>query len=150
MSDEEAFQAHLDAHPDDHTARLVFADWLGEQSDPREEGYRALGQLKRTPIPCDDSEAEPMPIISLRRHFYGDESEVNVQCGDSTDYVAEYERCLLPHEWFVKLAPWNVDKGKYRWVWIDTRRLCEHAAALAFAQLPAELRAKLLAQPVLA
>lgn len=49
MSDEEAFQAALDANPDDHVTRLVFADWLEERGDPRAEGYRAMGKLRLSP-----------------------------------------------------------------------------------------------------
>lgn len=49
MNDENAFQAALDAHPDDHTTRLVFADWLEEHDDPRAEPYRILGKFQRFP-----------------------------------------------------------------------------------------------------
>lgn len=48
-TEEAAFQAVLDADPGDFTTRLVFADWLQERGDPRAEGYRALGLLKRYP-----------------------------------------------------------------------------------------------------
>ena len=34
-ADEAAIVSHLRAHPDDTTARLVFADWLDERGDPR-------------------------------------------------------------------------------------------------------------------
>ena len=33
LDTESAFQEWLDLHPDDHTARLVFADWLEEHGD---------------------------------------------------------------------------------------------------------------------
>ncbi len=49
MNEEDAFHAHLDQFPDDHTARQVFADWLDEHNDPRGPGYRALGKLGKTP-----------------------------------------------------------------------------------------------------
>jgi uncharacterized protein (TIGR02996 family) len=45
MNDEEAFQAALDADPNDRTTRLVFADWLEERGDRRAEGYRAIARL---------------------------------------------------------------------------------------------------------
>ena len=48
--EESAFQAALDLSPDDFTTRLVFADWLEERGDPRADGYRALGVLRRRPM----------------------------------------------------------------------------------------------------
>jgi uncharacterized protein (TIGR02996 family) len=50
MDDEEAFQAALDANPDDHTTRLVFADWLQERDDPRAAGYREMGRIGFSPL----------------------------------------------------------------------------------------------------
>lgn len=50
MTTEDDFQNAIDASPDDWNARLVFADWLQEQGDPRAEGYRALGALKWCPF----------------------------------------------------------------------------------------------------
>lgn len=44
-SEEKAFWDHLEAHPEDSTCRLVFADWLQERGDPRAEGIRVLGRL---------------------------------------------------------------------------------------------------------
>jgi uncharacterized protein (TIGR02996 family) len=38
VTDEQSFHDHLDQHPDDHHARMVFADYLQEQGDPRAEG----------------------------------------------------------------------------------------------------------------
>jgi uncharacterized protein (TIGR02996 family) len=49
MNTEEALQAAIDADPGDATARLVFADYLDEQNDPRGPGYRWLGQWYRVP-----------------------------------------------------------------------------------------------------
>jgi len=49
VTEEDAFQAKLDADPDDATTRLVFADWLDERGDPRASGYRALGHLGKRP-----------------------------------------------------------------------------------------------------
>ena len=37
MTTEDDFQQALDANPDDHHTRLVFADWLQERGDPRAE-----------------------------------------------------------------------------------------------------------------
>lgn len=49
MTCEDDFHAILDANPADHFTRLVFADWLQERDDPRAEGMRALGVLRRMP-----------------------------------------------------------------------------------------------------
>lgn len=43
MIDEGSFQAALDADPTDSVTRLVFADWLDEEGDPRGPGYRMMG-----------------------------------------------------------------------------------------------------------
>jgi uncharacterized protein (TIGR02996 family) len=45
MSDEEAWQAALDADPGNSLLRQVFADWLDDRGDPRASGYRVLGAL---------------------------------------------------------------------------------------------------------
>ena len=50
MTTEDDFQAALDADPENWQTRLVFADWLQERGDPRAEGYRALGVLRRRPF----------------------------------------------------------------------------------------------------
>lgn len=44
-SEGKAFWDHLEAHPEDSTCRLVFADWLQERGDRRAEGIRVLGRL---------------------------------------------------------------------------------------------------------
>lgn len=45
MTTEEDFQRALDADPENGGLRMVFADYLDEQGDPRGPGYRALGLL---------------------------------------------------------------------------------------------------------
>ena len=46
---EDQFQKHLDEHITHHMTRLVFADYLEDIGDPRAEGYRVLGKLKKRP-----------------------------------------------------------------------------------------------------
>ena len=131
MTTEDAFQALLDAEPDNHTARLIFADWLDEQGDPRGPGYRALGANRR--YACDE-EFIPCPYMSNRGKW----------CWS------------LPTDWFdlVELAGkgnWFGDEkgSQFAPCWelrIDaTRREVEDAAALAFAKLPEARQAELLA-----
>src|SRR4051812_46727360 len=42
VTTEEDFHALLEAHPDDHSTRLILADFLDDRGDPRGPGYRAL------------------------------------------------------------------------------------------------------------
>jgi uncharacterized protein (TIGR02996 family) len=141
MTTEDDFQRALDANPDDWQTRLVLADWLEERGDPRAEGYRALGMMRLKPFPCAPRDTKPKQV-RRKRHFYGDVSRVGPEYGDTTDYSA----CLLPSDWLAELKSWDVENGAYRWVWVKGgRRKAEDAATLAFAKLPAERRAELLA-----
>ena len=54
MTTEDHFQAALDENPSDWQTRLVLADWLQDRDDPRADGYRVLGRLRRWPL------AEPL------------------------------------------------------------------------------------------
>lgn len=45
MSEEQAFLSAIVANPDDHTAKLVYADWLTERDDPRAEIVRLKVQI---------------------------------------------------------------------------------------------------------
>jgi uncharacterized protein (TIGR02996 family) len=130
VTTEEAFQAHLDAHPDDHFAREVFADWLDEQGDPRGPGMRALGVLKKCAYPAD-----------LAVSWY-------CPCPYFQTLIAYCETYYyLPPDWFDEIvldgksedfAPCHAKRTD------ATRREVEDAAALAFAKLPERRRAQLL------
>ena len=121
MNEEAAFQAHLDLHPDDHTCRLVFADWLEERGDPRAPGYRALGINKR--------------YLTWR----DDPCWIDGKCGDTP--------MALPSDWFCKLRAKDRTRGSPYWPAKRLnlkRREVEDATALAFFRLPASRRAELL------
>lgn len=45
MSEEHAFLSAIMANPDDHTTKLVYADWLDERDDPRAEVLRLKVQV---------------------------------------------------------------------------------------------------------
>jgi uncharacterized protein (TIGR02996 family) len=45
MSEEQAFLSAIMANPDDHTTKLVYADWLDERDDPRAEIVRLKVQV---------------------------------------------------------------------------------------------------------
>lgn len=117
MNEEAAFQKHLDAHPDDATCRLVFADWLEEQADSRAEGYRALGTAGIVPV----------------------------QSGDGRwDY---YQSTNMPLDWYtqmVHMLPNDRNIVMMTGSRYASRHAAEDAAALAFARLPPERRAELL------
>lgn len=133
MPTEDDFQKQLDANPADHAARLAFADWLAAQGDPRAVGYRALGVLQRYPLQGRDAYAGEWwwhCALSGRLFFHHD---------------------LLPR-WFTSLPAGPGDE--HLWPAPDadmskpkSRRECEDAAALAFAALPEEHRAEILARP---
>lgn len=143
MTTEDDFQAALDAHPDDFQTRLVFADWLQERDDPRAEGYRALGKpgcypncytLKGTSTRHKPAAAawwaywtDPHPRFPALPHHEGD---------------------WLPFDWF-RLIPKLPEEVSVNCHLIRaTRRELDDVVALAFALLPAERRAELLAESV--
>jgi len=114
----------LDADPADWQTRLIFADWLEERDDARAEGYRALGANLLFPGTSDS-----FPCWWGRRdNLSGMEPE-------------ERHGGLLI-DWFFALP------AAYRSFWwadYSSRREAEDAAAIAFAKLPPERRAELLA-----
>lgn len=136
MNDEEAaFQRQLDDQPDDHTCRLVFADWLDEHGDERAEGYRALGRNRLV----------PRYAANERFRDFG-----HWICGFTT--TGRPYGCVLKESWHSLLekvwvdAPegWHLSWGGMRTQY-PTRRIAEDLAAVAFTRLPAARRAELLA-----
>jgi uncharacterized protein (TIGR02996 family) len=134
VTTEDDFQRALDALPEDWQTRLVFADWLQEQGDPRAEGYRALGFLRLWPT---FDAREP------RWLYHNGTSEV-------MDSWPEYARThnLLPRDWHEavvseeRIGNWTIWCG-----YEPSRRKSEDKIALAFTRLPASRRAELLAGP---
>lgn len=128
MTSEDDFQKQLDANPDDHLTRLVFADWLQERGDLRAEGYRALGRNRLCPM----KDINP----SLKTRFgkwYWTDTVTGKPFGHA-----------LKDWWYFKVAKLVPQvKGGFA-----TRCEAEDAAALAFVELSASRRAELLAQPV--
>lgn len=146
MNEESAFLAHLREHPEDETARLVFADWLTEHGKHDEAvrqremapGYRAL----------------------VARSFEGVHVDANgeevLAEGEGTVWIAERDTCVnihpaatLPGDW-LGLMTGDVTAEEHRHAWRDypTREALWAAAALAFAKLPPGRQAELLAQEV--
>ncbi len=121
MSDEDAFQAALDANPDDHVTRLVFADWLQEHGDERAEGYRAMGVTRRKPA-----------IYKTRPEIWSWHA-----------HLLETLDSCLGRRWWDTLGT-KSDSGLSNTKSFRSRRHAEDAAARAFARLPASCRAELL------
>jgi uncharacterized protein (TIGR02996 family) len=73
-TDESAFLTAVRDHPDDDTARLVYADWLQENGDPdRGEFIRAQVELFRTPPDSETAERRRSALYRreaelLKRH----------------------------------------------------------------------------------
>jgi uncharacterized protein (TIGR02996 family) len=120
VTTEDDFQAALDQNPEDWQTRLVFADWLDERGDERGPGYRALGLQRHRP-PRGNG------YVWFNAANYGRITFDN-----------------LPADWFRELFHEKGGVPDAFKVW-GTRREAEDAAALAFAKLPPERCAELLA-----
>lgn len=139
MTTEDDFQAALDREPGDWQTRLVFADWLEDRDDPRAEGYRALGALRKNPYHY----ADRLP----NRPTWGFWNAGAYGAGVAMKDVG---RQHLPQSWFEQLPDANSTQDYMQSWWPHvsdrlTRRAAEDAAALAFAKLPPNRRAELLA-----
>lgn len=140
MTTEDDFQAALDANPDDWQTRLVLADFLQEQGDPRAEGYRALAAGRLHPGTWDGHRG-PDGSQEILAAFYCVPPSAD---GASKQVIARDE---LPRDWFNLIEKLPVDiytRLRSRL----TRRDMEDAAAVAFAALGAERRAQLLAASI--
>ncbi len=135
MTTEDDFQGALDANPDDHQTRLVFADWLQERDDPRAEGYRALGANRLYPL-------QDLRDNVTHNWYY--------HCGKAgvmTHHAAIATVAnLLPVDWIALVEPTYNTRGDVLWVGYSTeRRVVEEAIVAAFGKLPAARRAAVLA-----
>ena len=143
MTSEDDFQKQLDANPDDHLTRLVFADWLQERGDKRAEGYRAMGVLRRVPVgvtmaPIQEDQVL-FPFSGKAMWVFGPMS------GGRAPPVEDHH---MPDVWYSLIKP-GPGCDSY-WNRFLSRREAEDAAAIAFAKLRKLSRTKLLSQPVVA
>ena len=152
---EDEFQAHLDQHPDDHTARQVFADWLDEQRDPRAAGYRALGLLGKRPFQIEQLRFHPDDPTGVRSERVPGFAYHNGRGTATIDHVHRQvgPEHALPQDWLDRISGadnryWGGrergDDGTY---YLTTRREAEDEAATAFAELSPERQAELLERP---
>ncbi len=141
MTTEDDFQRALDAEPEDWQTRLVFADWLQERYDPRADGYRAMGMLKKHSMPCRMNSLNNEPAETL---FIFGNGKVTVE-----DLLERWADCIIPLPWYklLLLAPENPAPSSEYWKFWATRRAADDAAALAFDSLPTKRRTALLKQP---
>lgn len=123
MTTEDDFQRQLDAAPDDHQTRLVFADWLDERNDPRAAGYRALG--------------------ALRKHTRDEGSQHCWTKLGETDWCSFNGHEGLDDDWFDLIT--NPHQPVH--AVFGSRREAEDAAALVFGQLPERRRRQILEYP---
>lgn len=136
---EEDFHRLLDANPDDHHTRLVFADWLQERGDPRAEGYRALGMLRKFPRTRVNYQG---PSHAWTR----DENELRLnELVNSDPHGPNYlvgPSHGLPVDWFHEVA-----RRQTWWSDHNSRREADDKAAIGFSKLHPERRAEILNQP---
>jgi uncharacterized protein (TIGR02996 family) len=137
MNDEAAFLSHLAAHPEDETARGAYADWLDEHDRGEEAakqrlmgpGYRA--QAVRNFSPSMYAKGKRTESICSKVMFH-------VWMG----FASEFENDEIPEDWYSLI---NVSyKSKYWKAWREMAAATD-AVALAFAKLPPERQAELLA-----
>jgi uncharacterized protein (TIGR02996 family) len=118
MHSEEDFQAALDASPADWQIRLVFADWLQEEGDPRAEAYRTLGNLRITPD----------------MNF-----KIRYSCVSDDRWHRNMEdRSVLPQSWYYMMPTIPSEGGKYCMARLrhdETRYIAETKVVTAFMEL---------------
>lgn len=145
MTTEDDFQNALDAEPDDWQTRLVFADWLEEQGDPRAEAYRHY--LTRPDIKVfRDPDSESAWTWFNGRYF------------SRGSYADRVDNSFIPDDLFALLEDGiqtrrnepNDDYGGQAWRDYPNRRAAEDALARAFAMLPAPRRAELISAEAVA
>jgi uncharacterized protein (TIGR02996 family) len=150
VTTEDDFQQKLDADPQDWQTRLVFADWLQERGDSRAEGYRALGRMRRVP-----TWAFRQPSSRAPWYLWLSDKHSEARASVFKQHAQVLRAAALPADWCRRMylglpkearSGWRFELG---WFGYGTsRREVEDAAARAFAKLPPQRRAKLLAESI--
>lgn len=144
MTTEEDFQKALDANPHDHQTRMVFADWLEERGDPRAEGYRALGMLRRYPSYWKGSHGYGRPLENPN-WSWGTRANPHTQEGNlyfhNPEILHNDWMCAIPHQ--VTTTGYGEHDEEF-WRHHHNRREADDAAALAFGTLPEATKAEIL------
>lgn len=130
MTIEDDFQNTLTVQPLDWQTRLVFADWLEEQGDPRADGYRAMGLRRFSPT-----------------YFDGAGWWVWLNARWAAGYPTRREELrlsILPDDWYDLLPQTHYAPPNHC---AEERKVLRESlddAALAFAKLPLARRVELL------
>lgn len=134
---EGVLQAALDESPWSATLRKVLADHLEDVGDERFAGYRALGALGLSPYLGDNH----VPASES----FAPEVFATGYAGDDGERFPPSPHGRLSDVW-LNAMPRNPKQiqGR-RWRTFPTRREADDAAALAFARLPADVQAVILA-----
>lgn len=132
MFDEEGFQRAIDADPTNATIRMVFADWLEEQGDPRAEGYRELARLNRVPVTGGQEWNWPGYCSEVFSDWGGAESVTHRQSA---------QIAAIPREWIEAHKEENerMKDGAAGWIVGETRREADDKAAIAYLAYKATL-----------
>ncbi len=133
LTTEDDFQNAIDQKLDDWLTRLAFADWLDDQSDPRASGYRAIAVQRRCPF---------RGTSGGKKAWWWHTQPPGSRGWDHNDIPADWFALLPLGEVNSQFWPVYTEKSDVR-----TRRECEDALALAFAELPMPRRAELLTPP---
>lgn len=130
MTAEDAFQAVLDANPQDWQARLVFADWLDERGDPRADGYRMLGYARMAPAGPGNESQEGQQRWWWLETVTGRSHSCNVK---------SYWYCHLTTKWCEAPPGFHQSWAGERVVY-DSRREAEDDAAVAWSKVDPKKR----------
>jgi uncharacterized protein (TIGR02996 family) len=125
MSDSEAFLHEIIAAPDDDAPRLVYADWLEEQGDPRGEFIRLQCELAREPV-------QPSRLDPLEKDFVHDgPAELRIR---EAELLREHER-----QWLGSVAEhcskWMFHRGFVEFIEVAALHFVQHGSRL-FAEHP--------------
>ncbi len=129
MITEDDFQNHLDQHPDDHQTRMVLADFLQENNDPRANGYRALGKLRKHAL--DESP-------NWGHQYTHDQNNTKYLNGEEM-----YKDHQIPKDWLDITPKVHLRDNSY-WRVEDSRKALEDRLAHSFNKLPPERQHELL------
>jgi uncharacterized protein (TIGR02996 family) len=125
MTDSEPFLQEIIAAPDDDGPRLVYADWLEEQGDPRGEFIRLQCELAQSPV-------QPSRLDPLEKDFVHDgPAELRIR---EAELLREHERL-----WFgavgERCSKWMFHRGFVAFVELPASSFVEHGSRL-FAEHP--------------
>lgn len=144
MNELDGFNEGIDKVPWDWTARLVMADWMADNGNKLEEGYRAIVALKVRP--CNGAEPLFDPGNGLDDREKAEFKEIRKKylhqwwwCDRRGEGAPMFQPYALPEVWAAQL-PNNGNLGK---AWMS-RREAEDVAAMVWLELPALARAEIL------